>query len=197
MSQKNRLCRSIESRPEAVEERRAYGHWEGDTIKGPLGSTASLFTLTERKSREEIILKLENASQEAIREAIDGLEREYGQAFRTKFQSITFDNGVEFLDWRSLEVSVLGTQGRRTTIYFAHAYSSWERGTNENHNRMLRRFIPKGTDIADFTDKEIKRIEAWMNHYPRKILGYRTPKQTAAELLQSNQLDRMGKFCRN
>lgn len=197
ISRKNRLCRSIEKRPKLVNERRVYGHWEGDTLKGPLGSRESLLTLTERKSREEMVIKLESASQDAIREAIDGLEREYGQGFRTKFQSITFDNGVEFLGWRSLEVSVLAGQRRRTTIYFAHAYSSWERGTNENHNRMIRRFIPKGADIADFTGDEIKTIEEWMNNYPRRILGYRTPKQVAAERLQSNQFDLKVRNCRN
>lgn len=197
ISRTNRICRSIESRPKAVEERLEYGHWEGDTVKGPQGANASLLTLTERKSREEIVIQLGNASQDAIREAIDEKEREYGQAFRAKFKSITFDNGVEFLDWESLEVSVLEGQGRRTTIYFAHAYSSWERGTNENHNRMIRRFIPKGTNIADFTEKDIKKIEEWMNHYPRKILGYKTPKQVAAEALQSNQFGLRGKICRN
>lgn len=197
ISKKNRFCRSIEIRPKAVEERRGYGHWEGDTLKGPQGSKASLLTLTERKSREEVVIKLGNASQEAIREAIDEKEREYGQAFKAKFKSITFDNGVEFLDWRTLEVSVLDGQGRRTTIYFAHAYSAWERGTNENHNRMIRRFIPKGTNIADLTEEEVKKIEGWMNNYPRKILGYRTPKQVAAEHLQSKQFDRMVKICRN
>jgi IS30 family transposase len=197
ISQKNRFCRSIESRPKAAEERRGYGHWEGDTLKGPRGSNASLLTLTERKTREEIVIKLEHATQDAIRAAIDGLEKEYGQAFKTKFKSITFDNGVEFLDWRLLEVSALSDKTRRTTIYFAHAYSAWERGTNENHNRMIRRFIPKGSDLADFTDLDIDKIEEWMNNYPRKILGYRTPKQVAAEHLESNRFDRMRKNCRN
>ncbi|MBF0593667.1 MAG: IS30 family transposase [Candidatus Omnitrophica bacterium] len=111
-------------------------------------------------------------------------------------ESITFDNGVEFLDWRSLEVSLLGV-GRRTTIYFAHSYSSCERGTNENHNRMIRRFIPKGTNIALLDEKEIQGIEDWMNDYPRKILAYRTPRQVAQGFLQSNSSDRSIKFCRN
>lgn len=196
VSRTNRMCRSIEKRPQAVEERLDYGHWEGDTVKGPLGSTASLITLTERKSREEIIIKVSNATQAAIKAAIDGLEEAYGPAFRVKFRSITFDNGVEFLDWRSLEVSLLGA-GRRTTIYFAHSYSSWERGTNENHNRMIRRFIPKGTNIALLDDQEVKEIENWMNDYPRRILAYKTPRQMAQECLQSCASGRSIKFCRN
>jgi len=196
VSRTNRMGRSIEKRPLAVEKRRDYGHWEGDTLKGPLGAKTSLITLTERKSREEIIIKVTQASQEAIKAAFDDLERKYGQGFKSKFKSITFDNGVEFLDWRSLEISILG-KGRRTTIYFAHSFSSWERGSNENHNRMIRRFVPKGTDIADFTETKINDIEDWMNNYPRKILAYKSPKQVAAEFLQNNSFDRELKFCRN
>lgn len=196
ISRTNRMCRSIEKRPKRVEFRRDYGHWEGDTIKGPQGSKTSLITLTERKSREEIILRVEQATQQAIKAAIDGLERKYGAQFKVKFKSITFDNGVEFLDWRSLELSILG-KGRRTTIYFAHAFSSWERGTNENHNRIIRRFIPKGTDIGELTEVEIKTIEDWMNNYPRKILAYRTPKRVAAECLESNRFGPKFKFCCN
>jgi IS30 family transposase len=184
---KNRDCRSIEDRPKKVNNRLEYGHWEGDTVKGPMGRTASLFTLTERKTREEIIIKLEQATQEAIKGAIDGLEKKYGAGFKLKFKSITFDNGVEFLSWKLLELSAKNQGEQRTIIYFAHSYSSWERGTNENQNRMIRRFIPKGTDIADVTEKEVKEIENWMNNYPRKILNYKTAKQMSQECLQSNK----------
>lgn len=196
VSRTNRMCRSIEQRPVGVEKRNDYGHWEGDTLKGPLGSKGSLMTLTERKSREEIIIKVEQATQKAIKAAVDNLELKYGCGFKSKFKSITFDNGVEFLDWRSIEHSILDKK-RRTTIYFAHSFSSWERGTNENHNRMIRRFIPKGTDIANFTESKINEIETWMNNYPRKILAYKTPKQVAAECLQNNRFDQGSKFCRN
>ena len=185
---KNRDCRSIEDRPKKVNNRSEYGHWEGDTVKGPMGAKAGLFTLTERKTREEIIIKVENGTQEAIREAIDGLEKEYDAGFKIKFRSITFDNGVEFLDWKSLEISITGSKERRTTIYFAHSYSAWERGSNENQNRMIRRFTPKGVDMADFSVEEIQEIEDWMNNYPRKILGYKTAKQMAQECLKSNSL---------
>lgn len=185
---KNRQCRSIEDRPKKVNNRLEYGHWEGDTVKGPLRAKTGLFTLTERKTKEEIIIKVEQATQEAIQAAIDGLETKYGDGFKVKFKSITFDNGVEFLGWRSLEVSLLKPADPRTTIYFAHSYSSWERGTNENQNRMIRRFVPKGTDIADVSDKEVKWIQDWMNNYPRKILGYKTANQVAKECLQSNSL---------
>jgi transposase, IS30 family len=183
---KNRDCRSIEDRPKKINNRVEYGHWEGDTVKGPQGSKTGLFTLTERKSKEEIILKVKQATQEAIQEAIDGLETKHGDNFKVKFKSITFDNGVEFLGWKSLEISLLKPEERRTMIYFAHSYSSWERGTNENQNRMIRRFVPKGADIADFSDEDIQEIEDWMNNYPRKILGYRTANQVSQGCLQSN-----------
>lgn len=81
------------------------------------------------------------------------LEKKYGKHFKIKFKSITFDNGVEFLGWQFSEISILNPGQRRTMIYFAHSYSSWERGTNENQNRMIRRFIPKGTNIANLSDE--------------------------------------------
>ena len=185
---KNRDCRSIEDRSKKINNRLEYGHWEGDTVKGPLGSKTGLFTLTERKSKEEIILKVEQATQEAIQAELDGLETKHGDDFKIKFKSITFDNGPEFLEWKSLEISVLKPKERRTMIYFAHSYSAWERGTNENQNRMIRRFVPKGRDIAEFSKAEIQEIEDWMNNYPRKILGYKTANQVAEECLQSNNL---------
>ena len=190
---KNKDCRSIEDRPKKINNRVEYGHWEGDSIKGLQGTKASLFTLTERKTREEIIIKLRQATQECIKEAIDVLEKKYGSRFKIKFKSITFDNGVEFLNWKYLEVSILVVGKQRTTIYFAHSYSSWERGTNENQNRMIRRFVPKGTDIADFSDEDIQWIEDWMNNYPRKILGYRTAKQVAKQCLQSDSFGKRSK----
>lgn len=182
----NRLARSIEDRPDKANTRKEYGHWEGDSVKGPIRSKASLLTLSERKSREQIIIKVEQATQEAIKEAFDNLEKKYGAEFKVKFKSITFDNGKEFVDWKSLEVSALSNGKRRTRIYFAHAYSSWERGTNENQNRMIRRFVPKGMDIADVSEKEAQWIQNWMNNYPRKGLGYKTANQVAQECLQGN-----------
>jgi len=186
VSRTNRMSRNITERPKEANERLEYGHWEGDCVKGSQGTTASLLTLTERKTLEEIIIKLEQATQEEVQKAIDGLEKKYGSVFKIKFKTITFDNGGEFLDWKSLEVSILEHNQQRMITYFAHAYSAWERGSNENANRIIRRFIPKGANIADFSKKEIKRIEKWMNNYPRKRLGYKTANQMAKECLQSN-----------
>ena len=183
----NKMARRISERTEAANKRLEYGHWEGDCVKGTQGTTASLLTLTERKTLEEIIIKLDQATQEEVQKAFDGLERKYGLGFKLKFKTITFDNGVEFLNWKSLELSVFDRNIRRVTIYFAHAYSAWERGSNENSNKIIRRFVPKGKNILYFSKKEIKQIERWMNNYPRKILGYKSAKQMAkAMVLKTN-----------
>lgn len=177
---RNKGSRSIEERPKEVNERLEYGHWEGDCVKSRQKKKSGLFTLTERKSREQIILKIKALTQESILEAMNKLENKYQGCFEDKFKSITFDNGGEFLDWEGIERSCLN-QEKRTLTYFAHPYSSWERGTNENQNRMIRRFIPKGTDISKISNQEIKRIEGWMNNYPRKILGYKTAREMVLE----------------
>jgi len=183
---RNKTARRITERPLEANERLEYGHWEGDCVKGSQGSKTSLLTLTERKTLEEIIIKLKQATQEEVQKAIDKLEKKYGETFKLKFKTITFDNGGEFLNWETLEFSVFDTKTRRVTIYFAHAYSAWERGSNENANRIIRRFIPKGEDIGLFSKGEIKDIEKWMNNYPRKSLGYKSAKETAQECLQDN-----------
>jgi len=183
---KNRRAQSIEDRPKEINGRSEYGNWEGDTVKGCRGSKAALLTLTERKTRQQIIIKVSQATHEAVQSALDRLETKLGSQFKVKFKSITFDNGSEFLNWESLEASILKEGAKRTAIYFAHSYSSWERGTNENHNRMIRRFVFKGLDIGGFSDEEIKTIEDWMNNYPRRILGYNTPKQATERCLRGN-----------
>jgi len=168
---------SIENRPEHIEQRTQMGHWEIDLVVGGRGKgSAALLTLIERKTRKQIICKLKNKTQKAVVRAINGIERQMGaEAFRTVFKSITADNGSEFLDHEALERSV--SSGSRTHIYYAHPYSSWERGSNENANRIIRRFIPKGCDISKFTRKQIQAVEDWINNYPRKILDFETAEE--------------------
>jgi len=169
---------SIESRPQQAEERTEAGHWEIDLVVGGKGKSAAvLLTLTERTTRKQIIRKLKDKTQKAVVRAINGIERQMGaEAFRTVFKSITADNGSEFLDHEALERSVY-VVGSRTHIYYAHPYSSWERGSNENANRIIRRFIPKGCDISKYTCKKIQEIEDWINNYPRKILNFKTAEE--------------------
>ena len=169
--------RSIENRPEQVEQRQEVGHWEIDLVVGGRGKgKAVLLTLNERKTRKQIIRKLKDKTQTAVTRAINGIERQMGrEAFKAVFKSITADNGSEFLDYKALERSVDGE--RRTHIYYAHPYSSWERGSNENANRIIRRFIPKGSDITKVTRKKIQSIEEWINNYPRKIFDFETAEE--------------------
>ena len=130
-----------------------------------------LLVLSERMTREEIIRKIPNKKAESVIKALDALERTYGsRQFRETFKTITCDNGTEFLDFENAEKSVL-TKIPRTKVYFCHPYSSWERGTNENINKMIRRFIPKGAIMEDYSKEQVQQIQAWINNYPRKILG--------------------------
>lgn len=176
-SYKNLKGKSIELRAKEVLEREQYGHWEMDLIVGQKKSAACLLVLTERKSRGEIILKLPNKSQHSVITALDKLERKYGtKKFRESFLSITVDNGSEFLASDEMECSCLSGK-RRTQVYYAHPYSAFERGSNENLNRMIRRFIPKGCDINKYSKREILRIQNWLNNYPRKILSYKSPNE--------------------
>jgi IS30 family transposase len=178
-SYRNIKGRGIEERSDVVNERSEIGHWEMDCVVGGKGTRSDvLLTLTERKTRMERIIKLEQKTQDAVVAALDAIERQMGrkQFFQT-FKSITVDNGCEFLDYAGIERSINNKKKIRTVVYYAHPYSSWERGTNENMNRMIRRFIPKGTDISKLDKYEIKRIEDWLNSYPRKILDYLTPSE--------------------
>lgn len=172
---------SIEHRPEEIEKREEFGHWEMDSVIGKRKqSKNTLLTLTERKTRNEIIFKLPNHTDEAVVAALDVLERRWGDTFKDVFKSITVDNGSEFADVEGLERSVLHEGEKRTKIYYCHPYSSWERGTNEVTNKMVRRKVPKGTNFDDKTDTDIQSIEEWINNYPRRIHGY----HTAAELFK-------------
>lgn len=164
--------RSIEERPEDVDLREEIGHWEMDCVVGK-GKTC-LLVLTERSSRVEIIERMPCKTQEEVIKVLNKLERKYKKEFPAIFKTITMDNGTEFLDMTGLETSCLNKKNKRTVCYYAHPYSSWERGTNEVNNKLIRRFIPKGSDISTFKKSEIKRIESWMNNYPRKMFDGKT-----------------------
>jgi IS30 family transposase len=164
--------RSIEERPGAIASRNESGHWEMDLVVGK--GKACLLVLTERKWREELIFKLPDKKQASVAAVLDRLERKHKGRFKEKFKSFTMDNGSEFLDSERLEASCLKSGEKRTRCYYAHPYSAYERGSNENQNKLIRRFIPKGTDIGKFSSRDIKRIELWMNNYPRRMFGYRS-----------------------
>lgn len=161
---------SISERPEAVAERSEIGNWEMDTVVGKQGTKTVLMVLSERVTRKELIFKILSKSQVCVVNVLDKLERKMGKLFTETFKTITCDNGCENLDFEGIENSVRN-KGKRTKVYYAHPYSSWERGTNENTNRIIRRFVPKGVDISLFPKKQIMQIQHWINNYPRRILG--------------------------
>ena len=183
-SYKNIDGRQIEDRPIEADERREYGHWEMDCIESVRGDRCCLLTMVERSSREAILIKLSTQTQASVKRALNSLERSLGfKQFRAKFKSITVDNGAEFWNAKALEQSVL-SKGRRTLIYYAHPYSSWERGSNENLNGFIRYSIPKGTRIRDYTQASIRQLAEWINQYPRQILDG----QSAAMVAEKAQL---------
>ena len=161
---------SIENRPENANNRSEFGHWEMDLIVSCRGGKGALLTLTERKTRLEISIKLPDKTQKSVQNALDKLEKRHGNRFKEKFKTITTDNGSEFLDFESLEKSCRCDE-KRFKIYYAHPFSSWERGSNENANGIIRRFFPKGSDFSKISIKKIQNVEDWMNNYPRRILG--------------------------
>lgn len=170
----NSKGRSISERSAEIENREEYGHWEMDTVVGKQKTQTVLLVLSERMTRQEIIFKMDSKSQYCVVKALDKLERKYGaKKFRETFKTVTCDNGCENLDFEGIERSVINKQ-TRTKVYYAHPYSAWERGTNENTNKLIRRFIPKGANIGKYTQKEINIIEQWINNYPRKIFGGKT-----------------------
>lgn len=172
ISMNNIKGESIDKRPEHVNERKEFGHWEMDTVYSARGQgKACLLVLSERMGRNELIIKLKDRTSVSVVRALDGLERRIGsKKFRQTFKTITCDNGVEFSDFKRLERS-LKSNKKKTNIYYCHAYCSWERGTNENINRMIRRIYPKGTSFDAVSQKDIDKVQDWINNYPRKLLG--------------------------
>lgn len=176
------LGRSIEERPEAVQARETFGHWEIDTVVGNRAkSDAVLLTLVERQTRFEVILKLAGKDAESVDQAVQGLRERAGDDFNRLFKTITSDNGSEFAGLHEALQDV-------ADVYFSHPYASWERGTSENQHKLIRRFIPKGNPIRDVSENQLLRIQRWMNDYPRKILGYATPHDTFGRAFKEERL---------
>lgn len=165
---------SIEKRPKEINKRNTFGHWEMDTVIGKSkGKNQAVLVLTERLTRYEIMLKLKDKTAKSVVSALSKLEKRCN--FAETFKSITVDNGAEFQDCKGMELSATGK--KRTTLYYCHPYTSSERGSNERMNRMIRRFYPKGSSFAKITQKDCAEVQDWLNSYPRKILGWRSPKE--------------------
>ena len=158
---------SIELRPKEANERTEFGHFEGDSIVGA-NHKGHIITLVERQLRIGFMFKFDEMRAENIAAVKEILKNRYGQDFYKIFRSITFDNGTEFSN---------NIQDEQLRIYYAHPYSSFERGSNENYNGIVRRYIKKGADVTALTDSDIERINHSINSLPRKLLGGKTALQ--------------------
>lgn len=156
---------NIDQRPTHIENRIEIGHWEGDLMVGA-NQKSYLGTLVERKIRYTLIVKLPDKKSETVTRSF---ARSISHAPRHMKKTLTYDNGVEMARHKQF------TTQTGMHVYFAHPYSSWERGTNENTNGLIRRFYPKGTDFSELTDNDVKTMQNWLNNRPRKVLGYHTP----------------------
>jgi len=165
--------KTIEQRPAEVEHRSRAGDWEGDSVRGPQRTPGGIATCVDRRTRYLVAAKLENRSAEEYNQAlIAAFRHQPGLPMHT----LTVDNGMEFSQFPELERKL------ETQVYFAHPYCSWERGTNENTNGLLRQIFKKGRDLTGVHPGEIDRAATLLNNRPRKCLGYRTP----TEAMQAN-----------
>jgi len=155
---------SIEKRPEIVEKRERIGDWEADTIIGA-GKQGAIVTLVERMSRFTLLKQVTRRTAAAVEDAILELLRPY----QTVTLTITFDNGKEFANHQTIAHKL------QANAFFAHPYASWERGTNENTNGLIRQYFPKGSDFSSITDDQISFVKERLNDRPRKCLDFQSP----------------------
>lgn len=162
----------IDERPEVVDIQARYGDWEGDTLRGSKGQ-GHVATFVERKSLYLVAAQMKDACADtlraAARQAFHGIPKQL-------IHTITVDNGKEFAAFDEIEKDF------EARIYFAHPYSSWERGINENTNGLLRHYIPKKTNMLRMRKQKLEEAIDALNHRPRKKLGYRTPYEVFTEL---------------
>lgn len=167
--------RMIDTRPPEVETRTVIGHWEGDLICG-IGKTGNLVTLVERSTRFALVGR--TATKET-REVIRRISKMFSEMPHVSRLSLTLDNGREF----SLHERLAEKTGM--DIFFANPYHSWERGTNENTNGLIRRLHPKKSSFAHIDKTDLKRIDVFLNDRPRKCLGWKTPREVMTVFLAS------------
>jgi IS30 family transposase len=156
---------SIDDRPTHIETREEVGHWEGDLVIGK-GQKSAIGTNVERKTRYVLISKLKDRKSKTVTTAFQKDLKSFPKKIK---KTMTYDNGMEMAQHE------LFTKKTGMIVYFAHPYSSWERGTNENTNGLIRRFFPKGTDFNKITEIQLKIAQEKLNNRPRKVLNYKTP----------------------
>jgi transposase, IS30 family len=168
------LGNSIDVRPSIVNQRKRIGDWEGDTVES-VNHRPGVNTLVERKTGYTFITKLKSKTSGATVEAVTKRTSVLPKKAR---QTLTLDNGRENSDWQSIQ------EETKLSIFFAHPYHSWERGTNENTNGLIRDYFPKKTDFTTISDEEIQKVEYALNTRPRKRLGYKTPLEVLSGALR-------------
>jgi IS30 family transposase len=165
--------RPISERPAYIEERSQVGHWEGDTVIGANHKQA-IVTLVERKSGYAVLSKVTNKTSDLVGNAIINEL----QSFTPLVKTMTFDNGKEFAEHQRMDKEL------QSTTYFADPFASWQRGSNENFNGLLRQYIPKKRPLSTVTQEEIKMIQQQLNNRPRKRLGFKTPNEVFTQSLK-------------
>jgi IS30 family transposase len=160
---------SIDARPKSVEQRKQFGHWEGDTLVSRKSKSA-LHSIIERKTR---ILRLSKLKRKTAAETNKAVTRALKKLPPEAKRTLTMDNGTENAKHEEL-TDTLGIK-----CYFAHPYAAWQRGSNEQINGLIRRYLPKGTDFSKIDKDQIKKIEKLINNRPRKCLGFKTPLEVA------------------
>jgi IS30 family transposase len=165
---------SIDERPEIVDKKERIGDWEADTVIGK-GHKGVLVTLTERCSKLNLIAHVSSKHADVVTQAMITLLSPY----RSTLKTITFDNGKEFAFHTKLRAE-FGVE-----TYFAHPYHSWERGLNENHNGLIRQYLPKGMSLDKVTQEQVLEIQNRLNQRPRKLLDFKTPEEVYAEMARA------------
>ena len=171
-SGKFEIGRTIRKRPKEVYKRSTVGDWEGDTVVGKYGTKPCFVTLLERKSRFYLAGFVPNRTTEVVCDKIIEITSDIPKRF---IRTITMDRGKEFTNWRTLEKEL------ECETYFADPYCSWQKGSNENTNGLLREFFPKGKDLTNTKPEKLLRALYLINNRPRKCLNYRTPAEVFYE----------------
>ncbi len=168
---------SIEKRPQVVARRKQIGHWETDNVIGKQTDQSVLSVTVERVTRVTLLNKLRNKTASVKTAMVVQRLLAVPKVYR---KTLTADNGAENTNHKGITIRTA------MRVYFCHAYHSWERGTVENMNGRIRRFIPKGVSLESLTDEYIAQLEYWLNTTPRKCLRYLTPYETMAKLLPAS-----------
>ena len=177
-TQKGRLANtiSIRQRPASVEDRAVPGHWEGDLLCG--SKSSQIITLVERQSRYVMLTKIPNRETQTV---VNALIKQARKLPDELYKSLTWDNGKELADHQRF------TMETDVDIYFCDPHSPWQRGSNENTNRLLRQYLPKGTDLAPHSQAQLNRIARELNERPRKTLDFHTPAERFSQCVASTR----------